>query len=68
MLADKENEPAIDNFNICTENGLAGPFTEEKSGRGITAVTDKEIRRRNEERISQTTNKPKVFENGISQM
>ena len=44
---DKENEPAItDSFNLCTENGLdnARPVSiTEKSGRGITAVTDKEI-------------------------
>ena len=47
MFEDKENEPAIGNFNLCTENGLADLFPEEQSGRGITAVTDKEICRIN---------------------
>ena len=46
--ADKENEPAVDSFNLCSENGLVGLFTNKKSGRGITAVTDKEIHWRNE--------------------
>ena len=44
LFADKENEPAINNFNLCAEDGLAGLFTEAKSGRSITAVKDKEIR------------------------
>ena len=51
MFADRENEPAIDNFDLCTKNGLADLFTEEKFGRGITAVTDKEICKRNEAKI-----------------
>ena len=37
LFEDKENEPAINNFILCTENGLAGLFTEEKSRRDITA-------------------------------
>ena len=49
---DKENKPPIENFNLCTEDGLAGLFTEEKLGRGFTAATDKEIRRRNEHQVA----------------
>ena len=64
MFADKENKPAIGNFNLCTENGLANLFTEEKSGRAITPVTDKEIHRGNEAR----SQRPEVFESEISQM
>ena len=52
LFADADNEKAADNFNLRTED----LFTDkEDSGRGIIAVSDKEIQARNEARIPQNT-------------
>jgi len=54
LFAGANNEKAVDNYNLRTEDILRDLFThKEDSGRGITAVTDKEIQTRNEARIPQ---------------
>ena len=55
FVYEAENEPANDNFNLCTEDLLADVFPQEKSGRRIIAVTDNEIQQRNEARILENT-------------
>ena len=56
LFAGADNEKAVDNFNLRTEDLLTDLFTDkEDSGRGITTVTDKEIQARNEARIPQNT-------------
>ena len=56
LFAGADNEKAVDNFNLRTEDLLTDLFTDkEDSGRGITTVTDKEIEARNEARKPQNT-------------
>ena len=56
LFAGADNEKAVDNFNLRTEDLLTDLFTgKEDSGRGITTVTDKEIQARNEARLPQNT-------------
>ena len=56
LFAGADNEKAVDNFNLRTEDLLTDLFTDkEDSGRGITTVTDTEIQARNEARIPQNT-------------
>ena len=56
LFAGADNEKAVDNFNLRTEDLLTDIFIDkEDSGRGITTVTDKEIQARNEARIPQNT-------------
>ena len=56
LFAGADNEKAVDNFNLRTEDLLTDLFTyKEDSGRGITTATDNEIQTRNEERIPQNT-------------
>ena len=52
LFAGADNEKAVDNFNLRTDDLLTDLFThKEDSSRGITSVTDKEIQARNEARI-----------------
>ena len=52
----QNNEKAVDNFNLRTEDLFTDLFTDkEDSGRGITSVSDKEIQARNEARIPRNT-------------
>ena len=69
-FADKENEPAVDNFNFRAGDRLTDLCTGEKCERAITTVTDSEIQRRNEARIPQNTKsqRPGVFKNTKSQV
>ena len=54
LFAGANNEKAVDNYNLRTEDILTDLFThKEDSGKGVTAVTDKEIQARNEARIPQ---------------
>ena len=54
LFAGANNEKAVDNYSLRTEDILTDLFThKEDSGRGITAVTDMEIQARNEARIPQ---------------
>lgn len=56
LFADADNEKAVDNFNLRTEDLFTDVFTDkEDSGRGIITVSDKEIQARNEARIPQNT-------------
>ena len=56
LFAGEDNEKAVDNFNLPTEDLLTDLFTDkEDSGRRITTVSDKEIQARNEARIPQNT-------------
>lgn len=56
LFAGADNEKAVDNFNLRTEDLSTDLFTDkEDSGRGITTVTDKEIQARNEGRMPQNT-------------
>ena len=56
LFAGADNEKAVDNFNLRTEDLLTDVFTDkEDSGRGIITVSDKEIQARNRERIPQNT-------------
>ena len=56
LFAGADNEKAVDNFNLRTEDLLTDLFThKEDSSRGITTVTDKEIQARNEARILNNT-------------
>ena len=56
LFADADNEKAVDNFNLHTEDLFTDVFTDkEDSGRGIITVSDKEIQARNEARIPQNT-------------
>ena len=56
LFAGADNEKAVDNFNLRTEDLLTDLFTDkEDSGRGITTVTDKGLQARNEARIPQDT-------------
>ena len=56
LFAGANNEKAVDNFNLRTQDLLTDLFTDkEDSGRGITTVSDKEIQARNEARIPQNT-------------
>ena len=56
LFAGADNEKAVDNFNLRTEDLLTDLFTDiEDSGRGITTVSDKEIQAKNEARIPQNT-------------
>ena len=75
LFVGKENEPAIDNFNLCAKNGLAGLFTEEKSRRGITVhvlllQTRKFVEEMKQEYRStaRSRRRAEVFKNDISQM
>ena len=52
LFAGADNEKAVDNFNLRTEDLFTDLFTDkEDSSRGITTVIDKEIQARNEARI-----------------
>ena len=54
LFAGADNEKAVDNFNLRTEDLLTDFFSDiEDSSRGIIVVTDTEIQARNEERIPQ---------------
>ena len=53
LFAGADNEKAVDNFNLCTEDLLTDHFTHKDSCRGITAATDKEIQAMNEVRTPQ---------------
>ena len=56
LFAGADNDKAVDNFNLRTEDLLTDLFIDkEDSGRGITTVTDNEIHARNEARILQNT-------------
>ena len=56
LFAGANNEKAVDNFNLRTEDLLTDLSTDkEDSGREITAVSGKEIQARNEARIPQNT-------------
>ena len=56
LFVGANNEKAVDNFNLRTEDLLTDLFTDkEDSGRGITTVSDKEIQARNGARIPQNT-------------
>ena len=69
LFAGADNEKAVDNFNLRTEDLLTDLFTDkEDSGRGITTATDKEIQARNEARIPQNTKRATsgVHEFGMS--
>ena len=56
LFSGANNEKAVDNFNLCTQDLLTDPFTDkEDSGRGITTVSYKGIQARNEARIPQNT-------------
>ena len=47
LFADADNEKAVDNFNLRTEDLFTDVFKdEEDSGRGIITVSDKEIQAR----------------------
>ena len=47
LFADADNEKAVDNFNLRTEDLSTDVFTDkEDSGRGIITVSDKEIQAR----------------------
>ena len=47
LFADADNEKAVDNFNLRTEDLFTDVFTDkEDSGRGIITVSDKEIQAR----------------------
>ena len=49
LFADANNEKAVNNFNLRTEDLLTDLFTDkEDSGRGITTVSDKEIQAKQE--------------------
>jgi len=56
LFADADNEKAVDNFNLRTEDLFTDVLTDkEDSGGGIITVSDKEIQSRNEARIPQNT-------------
>ena len=56
LFAGANNEIAVDNFNLRTEDLLTDLFTgKEDSGQGTTTVSDKEIQARNDKRIPQNT-------------
>ena len=56
LFAGANNEKAVDNFNLRSEDVLTDLFTDkEDSGRGITTVSYKEIQARNDARIPQNT-------------
>ena len=56
LFASADNEKAVDNVNLRTEDLLTDLFTDkEDSGREITSVTDNKIQARNEGRIPQNT-------------
>ena len=56
LFAGADNEKAVDNFNLRTEDLLTDVFTDkEDSGRGIITVSEKEIQARNGARIPQNT-------------
>ena len=56
LFAAADNEKAVDNFNLRTEDLLADVFTDKEDfGRGIITVSDKEIQARNGARIPQNT-------------
>ena len=56
LFADADNEKAVDNFNLRTEDLFTDVLTDKgDSGRGIITVSDKEIQARNEARIPQNT-------------
>ena len=47
LFADADNEKAVDNFNLRTENLFTDVFTDKEDfGRGIITVSDKEIQAR----------------------
>ena len=47
LFADADNEKAVDNFNLRTEDLFSDVFTDEQdSGPGIITVSDKEIQAR----------------------
>ena len=47
LFTDADNEKAVDNFNLRTEDLFTDAFTDkEDSGRGIITVSDKEIQAR----------------------
>ena len=47
LFADADNEKAVDNFNLRTEDLFTDVFTDkEDSGRGIITVSDREIQAR----------------------
>ena len=67
----KENEPVIDNFNLCTENGLANPFPvlENLGEVSLLLQKRKSVEEMKQEYHSMTrSQRHEVFENGISQM
>ena len=52
LFAGANNEKAVDNFNLRTDDLLNDRFTDKKdSSRGITTVSYKEIQARNDARI-----------------
>ena len=72
MFADKDNEPAIiDNFNLCTENGLADLIPELKNVGEVSLPlrTRKLVEEMKQEyRKILRSQRPEVFKNAISQM
>ena len=56
LFAGADNEKAVDNFNLRTEDLLTDVFTDKEDfGQGIITVSDKEIQARNGARIPQNT-------------
>ena len=57
MYEFKENDLVAGNFDFRAEDVVAECFEETKTGRGITAVSDKALKTRNNARIPENTKK-----------